>query len=179
MADYNMGPFRLKGRGEFLSSRPYHFMDCVTYKGSSYWCYNYDTNDGDGVIGVLPVGQEESQEYWQLLAQKGDTSESVIAYYPFITVDDGDWNYELSDKIFIPDEPTNDNLEIRNAYDGACGMIITRCTTLHLPFNSFKAIDFDYIDKLQPSQMWMYTFVYCKIDGMYKFVWNRSVVGPS
>ncbi len=179
MADYNMGPFRLKGRGEFRSNRAYHFMDAVTFNGSSYWCTNYDTNDGDGVIGILPEGQEESEKYWQLLAHKGEVSESVIAYQPFITVDDGDWNYLDSDKIFIPDEPENDNLEIRNAYDGACGMIITRCMTLILPYNSFKCIDFDYIDRLQPSQFYVYTFVYCKLDGSYKFVWHRSVVGPS
>ena len=46
MAEYNLGPFRIRPMGIFDSSKSYRFLDLVAYNGGSYVCINMDTIDG-------------------------------------------------------------------------------------------------------------------------------------
>ena len=171
MADYNLGPFRIRPRGEFDPSEAYRFLDLVSYNGSSYVCINNDTIDGVSVTGVLPAGQDSSELYWQLIASKGDKGSG---YQEYLTVTNGVWDFSKSDKIIIPDS-AEDTLTITNIYSGCCGLILTT-KELELPVNSDYSIDFWYVS-CGTNQYYMYTFVYGGY-GTHRdtFVWNRTVV---
>lgn len=174
MADYNLGPYRPRPRGEFVSSENYRYLDIVTYNGGSYICINLDTIDGIAVAGVLPTGSVESELYWQALAEKGEKGDMADGYNSFITVSNGVWDFNNSDKIIIP-ENAPDTLEISNAYNGCCGVILTT-KDLTLPSNSNYSIDYNYISCMT-NQYYMYTFVYgSHIGDSDKFIWNRTVI---
>lgn len=175
MPDYNLGPFRIRSRGEFVSSDRYKFLDIVTYNGGSYICINMDTIDDIGVTGVLPEGQTNSSLYWQCLAHKGDTGESG-KYDGFIKVTSGAWDYSESDKIIIPDSASLNTITINNVYNGCCGIIVTK-KNLTLPTNSDYSIDFNYITATT-NQYYMYTFVYGTniITNSNRYIWNRTVI---
>lgn len=170
MADYNLGPFRIRPRGEFKSSESYRYLDLVTYNGGSYVCINLDTIDGIAVTGVLPEGQASSESYWQCIAHKGDKGDTGDQYKNFITITDGLWDYSKSDKIIIPDNGSV-NLAIINVYDGCCGVVLSS-KELDLPYNSEYSIDFNYIS-CSTNQYYMYTFIYTPSN---KFSWNRTVI---
>ena len=174
MADYNLGPFRIRPRGQFDSSSNYKYLDLVTYDGGSYICINLDTIDGVGVIGILPTGDASSESYWQLIATKGEQGDPPDSYNNFITVNNGHWDYSKSDKIFIPNTAP-DTLDIINVYNGCCGIILTE-KELDLPVNSDYSIDFNYVT-IFPNQYYMYTFVYGHCMSLNdKFIWNRTVI---
>jgi len=180
MAEHNLGPYRFRSRGEFSPTARYKFMDVVTYNGSSYYVYNEDIIDNISVTGVAPVGQYVSETYWRLLAAKGDTGSagsSGDTYLPFITVTNGIWNYEDSDKIIIPSEGSA-SIQIQNAYEGCVGIILTE-KELTLPSGSDYSIDYNYVTKVA-NQYYMYTFLYANPDGANaRFIWNRTVVNKS
>lgn len=179
MADYNMGPFRPRPCGEYSSTKRYRFLDFVTYDGSSYICINEDTIDGDACIGIPPIGFDNSELYWQLMASKGDqgsTGNITGEYRSFIPVLDGVWDYSRSDKITIPSSVGTNTLQINNVYNGCCGIILTK-KDLVLPSNSHYPIDFYYASP-GANQYYMYTFVYGSlvVGGDNKFIWNRTVI---
>lgn len=173
--DYNLGPFRIKPRGEFNATAEYRFLDMVTYDGGSFICINYDTIDGTACIGILPEGQASSELYWQNIAHKGEKGDTADQYLPFIEVTNGNWDFNNGDKIYIPDTATTDNLEIQNVYDGCCGMIITT-RDLVLPGNSLYKNDFHYINLTSATGYYMYTFTYGKIGSDYKFIFSRGII---
>lgn len=177
MADYNMGPYRIRPRGKFESSARYSYLDIVNYNGSSYICNNEDLIDGISVTGVLPVGEERSPLYWDLIAEKGETGAVGPAsdlYKSFETVTDGRWDFKVTDKITIPSNGSSE-IEIVNVYDGCCGIIITE-KELILPVNSDLSIDFNYVLK-GTNQYYLYTFVYGSLESNIKrFIWNRTVI---
>ena len=173
MADYNMGPFRISPRGEFDGTESYRFLDLVTFNGSSYLCINFDTIDGTACIGVAPSGQVQSPLYWQLIASRGEVGPTPDFYQGFMKVSNGIWDYERTDKIFIPSDAT-DELGIQNVYNGCCGIILTE-KDLSLPYNSDYSVDFNYIPR-GTNQYYMYSFVYGNPYGSgNRFIWNRSV----
>lgn len=173
MVDNNLGPFRINPRGNFDPNAQYRFLDSVFYNHSSYLCINYDTIDGVSCIGVLPTGEERSDKYWTIMAEgvKGDIAPQ---YDSFITLDSPDWDYRLSDKVYLADSfDEKATLNIRNVYDGCCGIIITN-KNLTLPINSDVSIDFNYVD-LQEDEYYLYSFIYCYLgESDYKFIWNRT-----
>lgn len=181
MAKENLGPIRLNPRNEFDFAAEYRYLDLVYFEGSSYVCINEDTIDGVACIGIPPVGAEMSKSYWQLHGGKGEPGPKADKYDSFIILDkdrEPVWDYELSDKIIIPQDMEFEQLplEIRNTYDGCCGMIITRNTDIILPENSDYALDFDYIN-IAAKQYYMYTFVCRQPEGSYPaFIWNRTVI---
>lgn len=87
-------------------------------------------------------------------------------YESFVIVDDGVWDYSVSDKIKL----TADLVSIGNVYNGAVGLIQTDLD-ITLPENSKKAYDYDYMD-LPTGGMYQYTFLY---DGSY-YNWSRMVI---
>lgn len=179
MTEYNLGPYRPRPCGEFDSSTRYRYLDLVTYNGSSFICINIDTIDEVDSTGILPEGQEQSELYWQCIAHKGDKGDKADRYQSFIEVEDGIWDYNLSDKIIIKDF-SPPILEIQNVYDGCCGIIISK-KDLALPINSYYSIDYNYIT-LETNQCYLYTFVYAPLiidtegNKTYKFIWNRIVI---
>ncbi len=176
MAEYDLGPYRVRPRGEFNNSTIYHYLDVVTYNGGSYICCNLDSIDHDSAVGIKPVGDTvvDSTMYWQCIGSKGDKGDKGDTYIGFIEVLDGKWDYAESDKIVIP-ELGSDTLEINNAYDGCCGLILTT-KELELPTNSEYSIDFNYVTR-NATQYYMYTFVYGScISENKKFIWNRTVI---
>lgn len=78
----NLGPFRIRPRGEFSSTEKYRFLDLVSYNGSSYLCKNDDTIDGTGAISVLPAGAHNSDAYWMLSASRGEPGLIEVEYLP-------------------------------------------------------------------------------------------------
>ena len=174
MAEFNLGPFRIKARGKFNSETAYKFLDMVTYNGGSYININYDTIDGISCVGVLPDGDDNSKNYWQCIASKGDKGDIADQYQPFAEVSDGAWDYTVSDKITIP-LSAPDRLDITNVYDGCCGIILTK-KDLTLPINSLYSVDYNYINTTD-DDYYFYTFVYTNIGSdSFMFVWHRSVV---
>lgn len=180
MSEYNMGPYRIRPCGEFESTKRYRYLDLVTYQGGSYICCNYDTIDGVGAIGILPIGEDESSLYWQCVSARGDKGPAGEVYKEFEIIRDGIWDLDIlnTDKIIIPiDAP--DEISIINVHNGQCGIILTE-KDLILPPNSDHSIDFDYVTIL-PSQYYMYSFVYYNniITGSIRsdrFIWNRTVI---
>ena len=65
MAKTSLGKVSVLPKGEYSSVIQYSRLDIVTYKGSSYLCIK----DSLGI-------EITNEEYWQLLAQKGDTGET-------------------------------------------------------------------------------------------------------
>lgn len=65
MAKTSLGKVSVLPKGEYSSVIQYSRLDIVTYKGSSYICIK----DSLGI-------EITNEEYWQLLAQKGDTGET-------------------------------------------------------------------------------------------------------
>lgn len=174
MADYGLGPFRVRPRGRYNPSATYRFLDLVAYDGGSYLLINKDTLDNNiDVVGVLPAGQDESELYWQCIVERGEKGETADQYYEFVEVTDGQWDFSVSDKIIIPEGgvPT---LTINNAYNGCCGVVLT-AEELTLPENSDYSIDFYYVTR-GTNQYYLYTFVYGAITGDDKFIWNRTVI---
>lgn len=174
MSDYNLGPYRIKPRGEFDPEANYIFLDLVTYDGGSYVCINYDTIDGVACIGVLPEGEVRSASYWQCIAHKGDKGDTGDMYLPFKTVSNGNWNYNETDKIIVPANATT-NIEIENVYDGCCGLILSK-QELSFPPNSIYAADFSYVNTSGIADWYLYTFVYANLGSAYNFIWSRSVI---
>ena len=180
MADYKLGPYRLRPRGEFDPDAFYKYLDVVSYNGSSYVVKNDDLIDNIAVMGVLPEGQDNSEVYWALLASKGEpgaTGEAAETYKPFMEVINGDWDFNITDKITIPAVGAT-SITIRNAYDGCIGVIVTD-KELSLPAGSDFSIDFDYVSR-RTNQYYIYTFIYGNPDGANaRFIWNRTVVNKS
>lgn len=169
----NLGPIRLRPRGEFDPTIQYKFFDWVTYQGSSYVCINDDIIDGISNIGILPVGEQKSSIYWHLLAGKGQKGELADRYANFYDLEDNVWDYNITDKIFIGDNfDITKQIEIINAYDGCCGMILTKNGDILLPSNSSYNISFDYMT-ITKTQFYIYSFIYN--EALDKFIWNRAV----
>lgn len=176
MAEYDLGPYRVRPRGEFNNSITYHYLDLVTYNGGSYICCNLDNIDHGSVIGVKPTGDTvvDSTMYWQCIGSKGDKGDKGDTYAGFIEVNDGIWDYSISDKIIIPKD-CNNELTINGVYNGCCGLILTP-EDLVLPLNSECSIDFNYVTP-NATQYYMYTFVYVSYNSNNnKFIWNRTVI---
>lgn len=67
MAKTSLGKVSVLPKGEYSSVIQYSRLDIVTYKGSSYLCIK----DSLGI-------EITNEEYWQLLAQKGDTGPAGV-----------------------------------------------------------------------------------------------------
>ena len=174
----NLGPFRLRPRGEFSSEASYRFLDVVTYEGGSYWCINYDTIDGTAAIGVLPEGAHNSEAYWQCIAKRGEPGLIEVEYLPIGNLEDGVWDFDITDKVYI-EESFTDVLDITNVYDGCCGAILTKNSNLLLPINSDYSIDFNYVTMTNSNQYYLYTFIYANMGAGSRFIWNRTVINKS
>ncbi len=177
MADYNLGPYRPRPRGEFDGTMNYLYLDIVRYHGSSYININLDTIDGIACIGILPEGQNESELYWMPIAEKGEKGDTADAYTPYVVVDNNTWDYSQGDKIFIPEVDEDVSiLDITNVYDGCCGIIITR-NDLSLPANSLFSVDYKYVSIINNDDYYFYTFTYANVgSGSNMFIWHRTVV---
>jgi len=175
MSEWNLGPYRMRPRGNYDPSEEYIYMDIVSYNGGSYICKNLDTIDGVSCIGILPEGEANSELYWQALAKQGSKGQAADIYTPYAVIQNGVWNYDITDKIFIPYEAPN-SININNAYDGCCGIIITK-KDLVLPVNSMKSTDYNFIELLSSTDYYFYTFTYSNLGGgEYMFIWHRSVI---
>ncbi len=174
----NLGPFRLRPRGEFSPDIRYRYLDFVSYNGGSYACINLDTIDGVGCIGVLPDGASNSEAYWQCIAKRGEPGLVEVEDLPIGTIDGDTWDFNETDKIYI-DESFDKTLNIENIYDGCVGVILTKNRNLQLPSNSDYAIDFNYVNITNPNQYYLYTFVYANMGAGSKFIWNRAVINQS
>ena len=176
MADYNLGPYRLKPRGDYSGTTEYTYLDLVRYKGSGYVCCNEDLIDGVSCIGIPPTGNTSSELYWMCMVDAGEAaSASDYEYMGFITVDDMEWDYSEGDKIIIPETTSSSDLNISDVYDGCCGLIVTKNTSINLPSNSATSADFNYVT-LQTGQVYLYSFVYCDYGNGGTFLWNRTVM---
>lgn len=175
MADYNLGPYRPRLRGDYDNKTPYRFFDQVKWLGGSYLNINPDTIDGDSCLGVPPTGAERSELNWICVAEKGDKGDMGDAYQDFMEVRDGKWDFSLSDKIFIPEGGRN-IIEITNAYTGCCGIMLS-IQDITVPQDSDFTYDYDYVD-LDVNQYYMYSFVYANVPPTMrpKFIWHRTIV---
>lgn len=174
MADYNLGRYRIKPCGDYDPTREYKYLDMVSFDGGSFVCINDDTIDGTACIGILPEGDSDSEIYWQCIARRGEIGPAAKSYQEFIVVNDFMWDFSQSDKIIIPDGITG-LLAISNAYDGCCGIIVTKNKNFELPANSDFSIDFDYIEA-GTNQYYLYSFVCCNLGAGSRFIWNRAVI---
>lgn len=174
----NLGPFRIRPRGEFSSEAKYRFLDLVSYEGGSYLLINYDTIDGTAAIGILPEGAHDSDAYWQCIAKRGEPGLIEVEYLPIGNLEDGIWDFDVTDKIYI-EESFVDVLDITNVYDGCCGAILTKNSNLKLPVNSDYSIDFNYINIVNANQYYLYTFIYADMGAGSRFIWNRTVINKS
>ena len=176
MADFNLGPYRIRPRGLYNPAIEYQYLDMVKYKGNRYLCVNLDCTDEVSCIGVLPDGAPNSELYWDCIGEKGDKGDSPDIYTPFITLSDANWDFSKGDKCIIPEDASvGTKLNITNIYDGCCGLILTR-HNLELPDNSMKSADFDYLLVHDGAEYYCYTFVCVPfIDGL-RLIWHRSVV---
>lgn len=178
----NLGPYRLNPTGKFNPEKQYRFLDMLEYNGSSYVCINDDIIDGVSNIGVLPVGEEKSEIYFQLIASCGAEGPRAEKYDGFVklTNESPVWDYNVTDKIIIGHlYDSSTPIEIINAYDGCCGMIITNNYNLILPENSHYSINFNLAADYWPDHYFMYTFVAVAftdaIDSL-QFIWNRNTI---
>jgi hypothetical protein len=178
MATHNLGPFRMRPRGKFSSKESYRFLDFVSYNGSSYVCINEDLIDGTAVVGVLPSGSHSSEAYWQCIAEKGEPGLIEVEYLPIGNLEDGIWDFDITDKIYV-EESFTDTLDITNVYDGCCGAILTKNSNLILPANSDYSIDFNYINITNANQYYLYTFIYANMGAGSRFIWNRTVINKT
>lgn len=178
--EYNLGPYRIRPRGEYKSTVPYKYLDIVTYNGSSYLCIYGRNETADAnieITGKIP-DDPDSSLYWQLIASKGDKGlqgDANDLYRGFITVTDGIWDYSKSDKIIVPEDGSN-SLILENIYDGCCGIILSEKELVLPPNNSNLSSDFYYISKL-PNQLYLYTFICARyFNDTLSLFWNRTVV---
>ena len=176
--DKNLGPFRIRPRGEYKDNESYRFLDLVSYNGSSYLCSNYDTIDGDSCIGVIPT----NTAYWMLIAEKGEVGSYEMEYMPIVKLTPNEdnkyvWNFNITDKVTIEDNPNEvaNKLVINNVKNGYCGALITTKSDLVLPNNSDYSIDFNYVTITNANQYYLYTFIYA----YDRFIWNRTVIERS
>jgi hypothetical protein len=170
MSDYNMGPYRINPKGQFDPTKKYKYLDSVKYNGS----YFVNIYKGGETIGILPSETDPaSYEHWAGMADKGDTGERAETYDEFTNIENGIWDYLSTDKIFIPRDSSN-SIVINNTYNGCCGLIVS-ALDLELPYNSDKAIDFDYI-KPNDNQYYLYTFTCIDYGTGLRFIWNRKVI---
>ena len=174
----NLGPFRIRPRGEFSIDEQYRFLDLVSYNGGSYLCSNYDTIDGTAAIGILPEGAHNSEAYWQCIAKRGEPGLIEVEYLPIGSLEDGVWDFDITDKIYV-EETFRAVLDIINVYDGCCGAILTKNKNLQLPANSDYSIDFNYVNIINSKQYYLYTFIYADMGAGSKFIWNRTVINKS
>lgn len=174
MADFNLGVYRPRPMGTYNPTTNYRYLDIVKYTGGSYININLDTIDGTSCIGILPIGQGQSEAYWQCLAEKGDKGDIADSYTPYVTVMNGTWDYSISDKIIVPDNGSL-SISIANAYDGCCGIIISK-KELTLPSNSLFSADFNYVPTKTSDDYYFYTFTYAILNGSGTFLWHRSVM---
>ena len=177
MVEWNMGAYRPNPKGEWSGTERYEYLDWVTYNGSSFLCIHYDPDDNLACIGVLPEGEAQSELYWMCTAQRGATGDAPSAYLPYVKITDGTWDYDVTDKIYIPSDGQN-SISIVNVYNGCCGVIYTN-KDLELPSNSLKAIDFDYARVIHANEMYFYTFSYGIFGEEELFIWHRTVVTRS
>lgn len=173
----NLGPFRIRPRGEYLSDANYRFLDLVSYNGGSYLCSNYDTIDGTACIGIAPSGNANSETYWMCIAERGEAGIIKTEYIPIKNLEGNVWDFNATDKIYI-DKNFNQRLEIINVQSGQCGVILTDNPELKLPMKSDYSIDFNYVT-ISSNQYYLYTFIYANIGFGDKFIWNRSVINKS
>ena len=174
--EYNMGPFKPNKKGKFDPTENYKYFDMVLYNGSSYLNINRDLLYGVTCIGILPVGEAESELYWQCIAEKGEKGDAATSYLPFIEIDtDGVWDFNLSDKAYLNNNITS-SIDILNVYSGACGILISDRDNFSLPSNSDYSLDYNYVRAMN-NQYYMYSFV-CMPNGEnnLKFLWNRTVM---
>ena len=175
MADWNLGPYRPNPRGDYDSEINYKFLDIVKYNGNSYINCYLDTIDGVSCIGILPEGQPESEIYWQWIGGRGEKGDLADQYKPYQDVHNGIWDYNESDKIFVPTTAPN-KLEIINVYNGCCGIVISK-QDLELPEDSLKSIDYDYVHRTIDDDYYFYTFTYTDLGtDFHGFVWHRTVI---
>lgn len=174
----NLGPFRIRPRGNFSSEANYRFLDLVSYNGGSYLCINYDTIDGTAAIGILPTGASNSEAYWQCIAERGESGLIEIEYLPIGNLDNSIWDFDITDKIYV-EESFADTIDIINVYDGCCGAILTKNTNLNLPVNSDYSIGFNYVNITNANQYYLYTFIYADMGAGSRFIWNRTVINKS
>ena len=174
----NLGPFRIRPRGEFSPDAQYRFLDLVSFNGGSYLCINYDTIDSTAAIGILPEGAHNSEAYWQCIAKRGEPGLIEVEYLPIGVLDGNIWDFDITDKIYV-EESFNGVLDITNVYDGCCGAILTKNRNLQLPANSDYSIDFNYINIVSANQYYLYTFVYANMGAGSRFIWNRTVINKS
>jgi len=174
MAEYNLGPFRIRPRGEYKSDETYKYLDVVSYNGGSYLCTNNDIIDDIGCTGVEPT----NSAYWMQLASKGETGKYEIMYHTIKNLNefkDSVWDFNETDKIYINNDFT-DILEIINVKPGYCGAILTKNRNLKLPINSNFSMDFNYVNIVDENQNYLYTFIYADMGAGEKFIWNRTVI---
>ena len=174
----NLGPFRIRPRGEFSSTAKYRFLDLVSYNGGSYLCINYDTIDSLDAIGILPEGASNSEAYWQCIAKRGEPGLIEVEYLPIGNLEDDIWDFDITDKIYV-EETFTKVLTITNVYDGCCGAILTKNSDLQLPRNSDYSIDFNYTNIVNANQYYLYTFIYANMGSGSRFIWNRTVINKS
>lgn len=176
MADWNMGVYRPFPRGQYRSDVEYHYLDIVTYEGSSYICKNVDTIDDVSCIGIAPSGQAESVNYWQQIASRGEKGEMADSYLPYLELTNNIWDYSLGDKVYVPEDANIDALSIVNVYDGCCGIIISK-KDLVLPKNSYFDLSYNYVNRVYDGDYYFYTFTYTGLGSdSYMFVWHRTVI---
>ena len=174
MQDIDLGPFRIRPRGDFNPTAQYRFLDSVFYNHSSYLCINYDTIDGVACIGVAPTGEQQSEKYWTIMAEgvKGDIAPQYDGFKELTSLN---WDYSTTDKVYLNNTiDVSRKLNIFNVYDGCCGMIVSD-KDLILPDNSDISTDFNYIE-LEDGEYYIYTFVYKYVnETLNRFIWNRAV----
>lgn len=175
----NLGPFRIRPRGEYDDTANYRFLDLVSFNGGSYLCSNYDTIDGTSCIGVSP----EDTDYWMNIAERGETGTYEMAYHTIkdLELNNSDeyiWDFNETDKVRINGVDTNveEKLIIENVEDGYCGALLTRKSDIKLPTNSDYSIDFNYTTVINANQYYLYTFIYTDMGAGGKFIWNRTVI---
>ena len=132
--------------------------------GKTYYCVNV-------------LMKDISKKYWVCMAEKGDKGDIAPQYDSFITLSNNIWDYSESDKIVIPENLSINQLIINNAYDGCCGMIITK-QDIVLPDNSDCSLDYYYAEVMNNDEYYVYTFVYRSTSSNSgRFMWNRTVYG--
>ena len=175
MSDHNLGPYRIRPRGEYNGTTTYHYLDLVKYEGSTYLCISMDPDYS--CTSVLPKGEPSSEFYWVEIGSKGDKGDTATTYSSFVTLDSMHWDYSISDKVIIPMEvKTNSPLDIDNIYNGCCGMIITpHELSFHVGGNMFST-DFNYVKVSDVNELYCYTFIAVPFGDDLKLIWHRSVI---
>ncbi len=176
MSNWNMGVYRPRPKGDYDDTTEYSYLDIVKYNGSSYINCNLDTIDGVASIGIAPEGHADSELHWQCIASKGDKGDLADTYLPYEEITNGEWDYSVSDKIFIPENSSVSSINITNVYNGCCGIIISR-KDLTMPVNSYYSLDYNYCNITRNTEYYFYTFTYTDFgSNSYAFVWHRTII---